>query len=192
MVAKEGFYPMHHPFGFFVWLVNFPPDIELPKIEYDGTTDPEEHLAKFNAHMLLYGVGDGIKCRMFPCTLKGHAIRWFFKLPAKSIDNFEQLSQKFLSQFVLSKTFPKLPFTLKCLKQGMHESLQDYLYRFNQEALQVDDLSEQLCIHLIQTGLKPGSFKDSLIAKPLLNLDDLWNRAACFVDGLHDNKLRKD
>ncbi|GAU17354.1 hypothetical protein TSUD_232300 [Trifolium subterraneum] len=183
MVGKEE--EEHHPFAPQVLHTSGYPYIhhKIPKIElYDGTTDPEEHLEKFRAHMLLQGFKDGIMCRVFACTLTGPAIRWFFSLPPYSIYSFPQLAQAFLSRFVLSKTYPKLPITLKCLKQRTDESLQDYLYRFNQEAVHVDNLSNDLCIHLIQAGLKPGSFKESLVTKPLLNLDDLWKRAACFVD----------
>jgi hypothetical protein len=186
---------MHHPFGAPVCQDRFHSKIsllELPRIEaYDGTTDPYEHLAKFRAHMLLNNgnfVTDGIQCRAFACTLAGPAIRWFFSLKPNSINNFSQLAQAFLSRFVLSKTYPKLPTTLKGLNQGTDESLQDYLYRFNREAVQVDNLSDELCIGLIEAGLKPGSFKESLVAKPLLNLDDLWKRVACFDDPDLHNK----
>ncbi|KAK2372665.1 hypothetical protein QL285_073778 [Trifolium repens] len=192
MVGKEEEYiPMPHPFGSPVCKQPFPigTKLKLPKIEaYDGTTDPYEHLAKFRARMLFNGVTDGVQCRAFACTLAGPAIRWFFSLTPYSINNFSQLSKLFLSRFVLSKTYPKLPTTLKCLKQRTDESLQDYLYRFNQEAVQVDNLSDELCISLIEAGLKPRSFKESLVAKPLLNLDDLWKRVACFDDPDLHNK----
>jgi hypothetical protein len=194
MIGKEEYIPMPHPFSQPVCDDRFSLEtnkLKLPRIEpYDGTTDPEEHLGKFHAHMLLYGfrITDGIQCRAFSCTLTGVAIRWFFSLKPYSINNFSQLSKAFLSRFVLSKTYPKLPTTLKCLKQRTDESLQDYLYRFNQEAVQVDNLSDELCISLIEAGLKPRSFKESLVAKPLLNLDDLWKRVACFDDPDLHNK----
>jgi hypothetical protein len=191
LIGKKWYSKVPHPFGQPVWedVVHLGTKLKLPRIEpYDGTTDPEEHLAKFSAHMLLNGVTEGVQCRAFACTLTGPAIRWFFSLKPYSINNFSQLSKAFLSRFVLSKTYPKLPSTLKGLKQLTGESLQDYLYRFNREAVQVDNLSDELCIGLIEAGLKPGSFKESLVAKPLLNLEDLWKRVACFDDPDLHNK----
>ncbi|KAL0404541.1 UNVERIFIED_CONTAM: hypothetical protein Sradi_2094900 [Sesamum radiatum] len=36
--------------------------------EYDGTTDPQEHLSRFENAVLLHRFTDGIKCRVFVTT----------------------------------------------------------------------------------------------------------------------------
>ncbi|KAL0439293.1 UNVERIFIED_CONTAM: hypothetical protein Slati_2412300 [Sesamum latifolium] len=36
--------------------------------EYDGTTDPQEHLSRFENAALLHRYTDGIKCRVFVTT----------------------------------------------------------------------------------------------------------------------------
>ena len=57
-------------------------EVRLPKhfdkptdMRYDGTQDPQEHLTAFEARMNLEGVGDEVRCRTFPVTLAGPAIR---------------------------------------------------------------------------------------------------------------------
>ncbi|MCI11521.1 hypothetical protein A2U01_0032622, partial [Trifolium medium] len=77
MVSKEEYIPRPHPFGPTVCKAPcYLGTLKLPKIElYNGTTDPEEHLAKFRALMLLNGIEDQIQCRVFACTLTGPAIR---------------------------------------------------------------------------------------------------------------------
>ncbi|MCH92149.1 hypothetical protein A2U01_0013083, partial [Trifolium medium] len=109
----------------------------------------------------------------------GPALRWFFTLPACSIKRFSQLTNKFLKRF---KSCPNLPTALTSLKQGGDESLKDYVSRFDKEANKEVELSSRIYACLMVAGLKPGSFKESLFKKPVLGLEDLWRRAARFVD----------
>ncbi|QHO56020.1 uncharacterized protein DS421_3g70100 [Arachis hypogaea] len=74
-------------------------EVQLPKhfdkptdMRYDGTQDPLEHLTAFEARMNLEGVGDEVRCRAFPVTLAGPAIRWFNGLPQESIHGFSDIS----------------------------------------------------------------------------------------------------
>ena len=40
---------------------------------YDGSTNPEDHLAQYQAVMQLHGFSDAIWCKTFATTLKGAA-----------------------------------------------------------------------------------------------------------------------
>ncbi|KAF1868518.1 hypothetical protein Lal_00008327 [Lupinus albus] len=42
--------------------------------QYDGTTDPEDHLDAFEASMFFHGASDPIICRAFSLTLKHIAL----------------------------------------------------------------------------------------------------------------------
>ncbi|KAK2372668.1 hypothetical protein QL285_073781 [Trifolium repens] len=66
-----------------------------------------------------------------------------------------------------------------------HECSPRHLYEATSKDYGTGQIS---CGGLIEAGLKPGSFKESLVAKPLLNLDDLWKRVACFDDPDLHNK----
>lgn len=174
-----------NPFSYWVATSEFLDHFQRPRIEpYDGSKDPEDHLNNFYIQMTLhaYGASDAIFCRSFFYTLKGPALRWFFSLPPNSISTYSQLTKKFLARFVSSKTCPKLPTTLTCLKQRGDESLEEYIDRFDEEARKVDDLSSRVYMVLIEAGLEQGSFKESLVKKPLRDLEDLRRRAARFVD----------
>ncbi|KAL2235182.1 UNVERIFIED_CONTAM: Retrovirus-related Pol polyprotein from transposon [Sesamum indicum] len=58
---------------------------DLPK--YDGTRDPQEHLAAFDMVMNLYGQSSPIVAKLFVITLTGKAQEWFTNLPPGSIDS---------------------------------------------------------------------------------------------------------
>ncbi|XP_077234682.1 uncharacterized protein LOC143876885 [Tasmannia lanceolata] len=54
-----------------------PMGFKMPAIpQYDGTTDPVDHLETFRTLMLLHGASDGFLCRAFPTTLTGAARDW--------------------------------------------------------------------------------------------------------------------
>ena len=54
----------------------------------------------------------------------------------------------------------KKPAThLMSVRQGDNEPLEDYARRFNQEAMQVEDFTDQAAIQAILTELRPGAFR---------------------------------
>ncbi|GAB2282170.1 hypothetical protein Dimus_039525 [Dionaea muscipula] len=60
------------PFTQEVHDVPFPSNFRLPHFEqYDGSTDPEDHIGSFEIQMQLFGVDDAIMCRAFPATFEG-------------------------------------------------------------------------------------------------------------------------
>jgi len=69
---------------------------------YDGTTNLEEHLGIYKAQMYVQDMEDATYCRYFPATLKGVAQLWFNSLPPGTITCFQDLADKFVSQFTAS------------------------------------------------------------------------------------------
>lgn len=49
--------------------VSYPASFRAIPFEYDGTTDPWNHICRFKNMVFLHGFMDGIKCRVFPTTL---------------------------------------------------------------------------------------------------------------------------
>jgi len=61
-----------HPFTGFVVEVPLPDKWKgFNRDCYDGTTDPDEHMDAYTAHMSLYTTDDAVLCRVFPTSLKG-------------------------------------------------------------------------------------------------------------------------
>ena len=63
--------------------------------KYDGSTDPDEHIAIYTTQISLYTWNDVVMCRVFPTTLRGATLSWFTRLPPLSIDCFDTLVEKF-------------------------------------------------------------------------------------------------
>ncbi|KAL2469643.1 Ribonuclease H [Abeliophyllum distichum] len=56
-----------------------------PTAEFDGTTDPIDHIQTFQDRVRLHGWPDAIACRAFPMTLQKDARERFDMLPPRSI-----------------------------------------------------------------------------------------------------------
>ncbi|KAL0366128.1 UNVERIFIED_CONTAM: hypothetical protein Sradi_3502900 [Sesamum radiatum] len=74
---------------------------DLPK--YDGTKDPQEHVAVFELVMNLNGQSSSINAKLFVTTLTGKVQEWLTSLPSGGIETFEQLIQKFTFYFASKK-----------------------------------------------------------------------------------------
>jgi len=73
-----------------------PPHYITPKIAFfSGVEDPENHLTKFIAQMIISGVSDAIRCKMLMGTFTGTTLQWFRGIPVGHITSFPQFSRLF-------------------------------------------------------------------------------------------------
>jgi len=78
--------------------------VKMPTLDlYDGMVDPEEHLGVYKAQMCMQDVDDAAYCCCFPATLKEVVQSWFNGLPQGSVTCFQDLADKFVSQFIASR-----------------------------------------------------------------------------------------
>ncbi|XP_058741460.1 uncharacterized protein LOC131613841 [Vicia villosa] len=89
--------------------VRLPRGMEKPPAldQYDGTTDPDDHIRSIEAVMDYHVVRGSIKCRIFPTTLRKGAMTWYRNLPPDSIHSWTELKDLFLSHFTASRRQPK-------------------------------------------------------------------------------------
>ncbi|XP_073138843.1 uncharacterized protein [Henckelia pumila] len=115
-----------------------PANFKQPTLgEYDESSDPEEHLGRFENPALLHRYSDAIKCRVFLTTLVRSAQQWFNLLQPGSIQSFNDFSSAFLHQYASSKRYLKTSLSLFNIKQSEVEPLREYFQRFNTAALEV-------------------------------------------------------
>ncbi|KAL0445713.1 UNVERIFIED_CONTAM: hypothetical protein Slati_1699200 [Sesamum latifolium] len=95
--------------------------------EYDGTTDPMEHLSRFENATLLHRYTDGIKCHVFVTTFARAAQQWFNQLPVGAIGSFQEFRSLFLHEFASSRKLRKTELSLFAVQQREDEPLKEYL-----------------------------------------------------------------
>ncbi|XP_075473861.1 uncharacterized protein LOC142504905 [Primulina tabacum] len=150
--------------------------------DYDGSSDPEEHLARFENMAMLHCYGDQIKCKVFLTTLVDSAQRWFEGLVPQCIHCFEDFQKVFLQQFSSNKKYKKTAFSLFEVKQGQDETLRAYIKRFNRVALDVPSCAPETKTTAFMQGLWERDFFRSVTKKLPENFEDLLSRAEKYIN----------
>ena len=75
----------------------------VPKFSaYDGSSDPFDHIMHYRRLMTIDMRNDELLCKVFPASLQGQALSWFHQLLPNSVDNFWDLSEAFVGQYLCS------------------------------------------------------------------------------------------
>ncbi|PSR88450.1 Beta-porphyranase [Actinidia chinensis var. chinensis] len=148
---------------------------------YEGKTDPMDHLDSYKSLMSLQGCSDEIMCKAFSATLKGPARSWFRKLSPGTIDSFGDLSRLFVANFMSCRNRQKNASHLFTIHQKETESLKDFVKRFNQAILEVEDPSDKVIIMAMMEGLRPGPLFDSLSKNVPETLSTLQSKADKYI-----------
>ena len=118
------------------------------------------------------------------CTtyLVDEALDWFHDLEPGSINDFEELSERFLDHFAASRAFHQKAASLFRIRQEPGETLRDYLNRFTKEAIKVKSCHRDVKMHAAINGLKPGDFANYVARKNPESLDELRKWAVGFIE----------
>ncbi|XP_028069368.1 uncharacterized protein LOC114271902 [Camellia sinensis] len=130
-------------------------------------------------------------CKVFPPSLGETGLRWFDRLPTRSIRGWKQLSEEFLARFVSNTKIPKEPDTLFGLRKEQEETLRSYARRYWEEYNDLEEnvCSEQMVILSFKHGLRPESrLRQSLTKRPATTLKDLLARIEQYAR-LEDNQI---
>ncbi|XP_072084575.1 uncharacterized protein [Arachis hypogaea] len=172
------------PFHRSILEVRLPKHFDKPTdMRYDGTQDPLEHLTAFEARMNMEGVGDEVRCRAFPVTLAGPAIRWYNNLPQGSVTGFADISHAFLAQFTTRIAKAKHPINLFGVTQRPDEPTRKYLDRFNDECLEIGGLTDSVASLCLTNGLLNEDFRKYLTTKPVWTMQEIqWGNRSLYCD----------
>ena len=95
-----------------------------------------------------------------------------------SIDNFRDLSEAFVGQYLCFARHKQNISTLQNIKMQENESLREFIKRFGQTVLQVEAYSMDVVLQIFKRSICPGTpFFKSLAKKPPTTMDDLFQCA---------------
>ncbi|XP_072076522.1 uncharacterized protein [Arachis hypogaea] len=119
-----------------------------------------------------------VLCRAYPTYLDGATLLWFSKLSAGLISSFEDLARSFIDYFAASRIYVHGSDYLGTIKQGQHESLKDYMTRFADATIEIQDLDPTVHLHALKAGLRPGKFRETIAITKPKTLEEFRERAA--------------
>ena len=121
---------------------------------YDGLTDPREHVQ--NVHSSLESIiqDSDSMCMIFPTTFKGSVRAWYNNLKPNYIEGFSNPHTKLVAHFSTSITAKKNFKKLFSVMQQEDKTTQVYLKRFNEEMLKMQELIESVALEALIRGVR--------------------------------------
>lgn len=83
-------------------------------------------------------------CKCFKVALSRPAFSWYNSLSPNSINLFGKLSNKFSTHFIGSKRSLNMVIQMFDVVLRLNESIQEFLERFNREAVNVPNLTDDI------------------------------------------------
>ncbi|KAL2505945.1 Uncharacterized protein Adt_21566 [Abeliophyllum distichum] len=154
-VSEEFTADRRSPFTEDILAKPLPEKLKMPQLtSYEDDNDPVGHLDRYTSWIELQGASDAIMCRVFPLTFGNRAMRWFKKLPQRSIRSWNDLSGQFVSTFMRARTRSTPKERLVSIKQGRTETLRSYMDRFSKRIVEVDKISDDAALMAVLSGLR--------------------------------------
>ncbi|RVW90000.1 hypothetical protein CK203_035893 [Vitis vinifera] len=143
----------------------------VPKFStYDGTNDPFDHIMHYRQLMTLDIGNDALLCKVFPASLQGQALSWFHRLPPNSIDNFRDLSEAFVGQYLCSTRHKQNISTLQKHKNERQRILEGICETIWPSRTQIEVCSMDAVLQIFKRSICPGTpFFESLAKKASYN-----------------------
>ncbi|XP_012831513.1 PREDICTED: uncharacterized protein LOC105952498 [Erythranthe guttata] len=163
----------------------------LEHLAYDGTTDPWDHISRFQTTSYLHRFSDGIMCRAFATTLRDATQLWFGQLAEGSVRDFDTFSAMLLDHFASSKKQKKSALTLFGVRQEDREPLRNFIRRFTNVSREVPGLSQDVLNNALMQGLRDGELFRSLAKRAPTTYDELLKRAENYIAMEEAKKMKE-
>ncbi|GKE12727.1 reverse transcriptase domain-containing protein [Tanacetum coccineum] len=150
---------------------------------YNGSEDPEDHLKIFQAAAKMERWAMPTWCHMFNSTLTGNARVWFDDLPPESIDNYNDLREAFLKNYLQQKKCIKDLIVLHNIKQRYGESTKDFIQRNKSKSGNVKGAPECMRISGFVHGITNPELIKRFHEKIPKTVDEMMQVATSFLQG---------
>nr|GEV59487.1 reverse transcriptase domain-containing protein [Tanacetum cinerariifolium] len=104
-------------------------------------------------------------------------------LDHNSVDNFEELSQKFLEEFSQQKRYAKDPTEIYSIKRRQNGGLQDFMDRFKSESSHIKGVPPVLRISDFMHGHGHSELAKKLNDKIPKTVDEMFESVRAFIKG---------
>ncbi|CAL8112760.1 unnamed protein product [Prunus armeniaca] len=157
------------------------PDREVQPLRipfYTGVEDLLTHLHSFQSAVGCKGLGDEGQCLLFPSSLTGAALNWFYRLEPRTVDSFDELKQIFLNHFMIQTDRLYSADDLYTVRQREDEPLWEYAARFNHEYSRCPETDDRAAYGAFKSGLRPSHFRYLVHSSNWRTYDELMKQAA--------------
>nr|GEV40105.1 reverse transcriptase domain-containing protein [Tanacetum cinerariifolium] len=155
---------------------------------YDRSEDLEDHLKIFQAAAKVKRWAMPTWCHMFNSTLTGSAKVWFDDLPPEFVDNYDDLKEAFLENFLQHKKCIKDPMEIHHIKQREGKSTKDFVHGFKIKSMDVKGAPKVMRISGFMQGITNPELIKHLHDKISRSVDDMMRVTTSFLGAVSGPK----
>lgn len=148
---------------------------------YDGSTDPDDHVTRFEGAANQGAWPIPIWCMMFQQTLDDAARGWFDSIPRGSIDNWDNLCEQFVHRFALRRKCVRDPMEITKIVRQANEGLSEFKERWTDEASRISGVPEVMQISSFIDGCKCPELAKRFSEKIPRTLNEMMIRVDDFI-----------
>ncbi|CAL2239271.1 unnamed protein product [Prunus armeniaca] len=174
-------------------ILNYHQDKDIQPLRiafYTGTKDPFTHIHSFQSALGCKGLTDEGMCLLFPSTLSGAALNWFYRLNPRTINSFDSLKQAFLDHFMIQTDRLYSADDLNMLRQGEEEPIREYAARFSHEYSRCLETDGRAAFGAFKSGLRESNFRYLVHSNPWNTYAELMKQAAAHAKAMYFNSKR--
>ena len=137
-----------------------PAHFKMPDIaKFNGNGDPRVHLRQYVSVMSSVGLSQHQVQKMFGMSLEGAPVVWYHSLEKRVNEDWRELADAFLKQYVTDLEIDLSLRDLENVKQRPEESFKEYVDRWRGQLLKMQTRpSEKDQIKMIIKGTKPSIY----------------------------------
>ena len=140
-----------------------------------ATLDPAEFLQLYELSIEAANGDEKVMENWFPMALKDGARSWLLNLPPGSISSWDEMRNRFVSNFQGTRDRPPAAGDLRCIKEQPGETLQKYIQCFNSVRLKIPKVTDKAMISAFFDGVRDVKMKEELTIH-----EDLWTALETF------------
>ncbi|XP_020410468.1 uncharacterized protein LOC109946586 [Prunus persica] len=145
---------------------------------YTGTEDPLTHLHSFQSAIGCKGLSDEGQCLLFPSSLTGASLNWFYRLEPETVASFDELKQIFLNHFMIQTDRLYSADDLYTIRQREDEPLREYAARFSHEYSRCPETDDRAAYGAFKSGLQSSHFRYLVHSSNWRTYNELMKQAA--------------
>jgi hypothetical protein len=117
----------------------------------------------------------------FPIVLRQDALQWLRHLPRHCIDDWSDLSRRFIANFQSLSDKPVQPWDLKSIRHRGDETLRSYLKRFQTMRNHIPKVAEAVVIEDFYRGSNDSAFVRAILQKAPTISEQLFREANLYI-----------
>ncbi|KAI5312928.1 hypothetical protein L3X38_042102 [Prunus dulcis] len=127
------------------------------------------------------------QCLLFPSTLAGAALNWFYRLEPGTVDSFDQLKQIFLNHFMIQTDRLYSADDFYTIQQGDNDPLWEYAAKFSHEYSRCPKTEDRAAFGAFKSGLRASQFRYLFHSSNWTTYGELMKQATIHANAEHFN-----